>query len=45
NQLHDPNQSGYKPAHSTETALIAVWVLLALFEDGFSPIRRDGPIR
>ncbi|KAK1795534.1 hypothetical protein P4O66_001246 [Electrophorus voltai] len=24
NQLHDPNQSGYKPAHSTETAVIAV---------------------
>ncbi|KAK1799498.1 hypothetical protein P4O66_000362 [Electrophorus voltai] len=24
NQLHDPNQSGYKRAHSTETALIAV---------------------
>ncbi|KAK1803152.1 hypothetical protein P4O66_021205, partial [Electrophorus voltai] len=24
NQLHDPNQSAYKPAHSTETALIAV---------------------
>ncbi|KAK1795656.1 hypothetical protein P4O66_001016 [Electrophorus voltai] len=24
NQLHDPNQSGYKPAHSTEMALIAV---------------------
>ncbi|KAK1792163.1 hypothetical protein P4O66_012057, partial [Electrophorus voltai] len=24
NQLHDPNQFGYKPAHSTEMALIAV---------------------
>ncbi|KAK1800122.1 hypothetical protein P4O66_006611, partial [Electrophorus voltai] len=24
NQLHDPNQSGYKLAHSTETVLIAV---------------------
>ncbi|KAK1788597.1 hypothetical protein P4O66_002675 [Electrophorus voltai] len=25
NQLHDPNQSGYKPAHSTETAFIVAW--------------------
>ncbi|KAK1785270.1 hypothetical protein P4O66_018659, partial [Electrophorus voltai] len=24
NQLHDPNQSGYKPAHSTATVLIVV---------------------
>ncbi|KAK1792171.1 hypothetical protein P4O66_012070, partial [Electrophorus voltai] len=24
NQLHDPNQFGYKPARSTETALIGV---------------------
>ncbi|KAK1805501.1 hypothetical protein P4O66_019800, partial [Electrophorus voltai] len=24
NQLHDPNQSGSKPAHSTEMAFIAV---------------------
>ncbi|KAK1788054.1 hypothetical protein P4O66_016518, partial [Electrophorus voltai] len=24
NQLHDPNQSGYKPAHCTKMALIAV---------------------
>ncbi|KAK1789390.1 hypothetical protein P4O66_015319, partial [Electrophorus voltai] len=24
NQLHDPNQSGYKPTHSTEMALITV---------------------